>query len=177
MANSPHAGGSARYGSFRGFAPVRGSRRGAKGGTRTPRLAALEPRRGECRTRRYPSAPQRAWRLAGVNGQQPASEGARLATARSADSRPFAGRGLVRKGGLEPPRLAALEPKSRASTNSATFARCEILRRSQPPSPGELNAPQRADCLCLRSPKENARHAGRIGIWWAVKDSNLGPID
>ena len=31
-------------------------------------------------------------------------------------------RQLVRKGGLEPPRLAALEPKSRASTNSATFA-------------------------------------------------------
>ena len=150
MANSPHAGGSARYGSFRGFAPVRGSRRGAKGGTRTPRLAALEPRRGECRTRRYPSAPQRAWRLAGVNGQQPASEGARLATARSADSRPFAGRGLVRKGGLEPPRLAALEPKSRASTNSATFARCEILRRSQPPSP--CYRPERAAARPLPPP-------------------------
>ena len=30
--------------------------------------------------------------------------------------------GLVRKAGLEPARLAALEPKSRASTNSATFA-------------------------------------------------------
>lgn len=29
---------------------------------------------------------------------------------------------LVRKGGLEPPHLAALEPKSSASTNSATFA-------------------------------------------------------
>ena len=29
---------------------------------------------------------------------------------------------LVRKAGLEPARLAALEPKSRASTNSATFA-------------------------------------------------------
>ena len=30
--------------------------------------------------------------------------------------------GVVRKGGLEPPRLAALVPKTRASTNSATFA-------------------------------------------------------
>lgn len=29
---------------------------------------------------------------------------------------------VVRKGGLEPPRLAASEPKSGASTNSATFA-------------------------------------------------------
>ena len=26
--------------------------------------------------------------------------------------------------------------------------------------------------------KENARlAAGRFGVWWAVKDSNLGPID
>ena len=31
-------------------------------------------------------------------------------------------RDVVRKAGLEPARLAALEPKSRASTNSATFA-------------------------------------------------------
>ena len=30
--------------------------------------------------------------------------------------------GLVRKKGLEPPRRKALEPKSSASTNSATFA-------------------------------------------------------
>jgi hypothetical protein len=29
---------------------------------------------------------------------------------------------LVRKGGLEPPRLAAPDPKSGASANSATFA-------------------------------------------------------
>jgi hypothetical protein len=31
----------------------------------------------------------------------------------------------VRKGGLEPPRLAAPDPKSGASANSATFARVE----------------------------------------------------
>ena len=31
--------------------------------------------------------------------------------------------GVVRKAGLEPARLAALEPKSSASTSSATFAR------------------------------------------------------
>ena len=34
---------------------------------------------------------------------------------------------LVREKGLEPPRLAALEPKSSASTNSATFAERGIL--------------------------------------------------
>jgi hypothetical protein len=35
------------------------------------------------------------------------------------------GKLLVRKGGLEPPRLAAPDPKSGASANSATFARGE----------------------------------------------------
>jgi hypothetical protein len=34
---------------------------------------------------------------------------------------------LVRKGGLEPPRLAAPDPKSGASANSATFARVSSL--------------------------------------------------
>jgi hypothetical protein len=41
---------------------------------------------------------------------------------------------LVRKGGLEPPRLAAPDPKSGASANSATFARenvC-IVNRAAP---------------------------------------------
>jgi hypothetical protein len=34
---------------------------------------------------------------------------------------------LVRKGGLEPPRLAAPDPKSGASANSATFAREQLV--------------------------------------------------
>ena len=34
---------------------------------------------------------------------------------------------MVRRGGLEPPRLAALEPKSSASTNSATLARSNTV--------------------------------------------------
>jgi squalene synthase HpnC len=40
---------------------------------------------------------------------------------------------MVRKGGLEPPRREALEPKSSASTNSATFA------ASPPESPSKCN--------------------------------------
>jgi hypothetical protein len=38
-----------------------------------------------------------------------------------------ANRSLVRKGGLEPPRLAAPDPKSGASANSATFAREQFV--------------------------------------------------
>jgi hypothetical protein len=58
----------------------------------------------------------------------------------------------MRKGGLEPPRLAALVPKTRASTNSATFAHRECypvpgLSRSQPrtgepPEPVSEQAPE-----------------------------------
>jgi hypothetical protein len=42
---------------------------------------------------------------------------------------------VVRKAGLEPARLAALAPKARASTNSATFAMPGILPVSRSPQP------------------------------------------
>src|SRR5690606_25090530 len=65
--------------------------------------------------------------------------------------------GLVRKGGLEPPRLAALEPKSRASTNSATFA----LRHCSDGPSGRPSTRHRSRWR----PKKNARLvAGRLGF-------------
>src|SRR5688500_12326236 len=103
------------------------SRPGEKGGLEPPRLAALEPRRERGRLR-PPNAPQRAWTLPG-KGQAFAGAISPSLGLAVASNRPRVDRGLVRKGGLEPPRLAALEPKSRASTNSATFARSAILRR------------------------------------------------
>jgi squalene synthase HpnC len=51
------------------------------------------------------------------------------------------GNPLVRRKGLEPLRLAALEPKSSASTNSATFARPKIL----PDSPLYWQTPMSVD--------------------------------
>jgi hypothetical protein len=83
----------------------------------------------------------------------------RLASDRDTTDRPrpgFLTFELVRKAGLEPARLAALEPKSSASTSSATFATARPLQ-----------------------PMTRKKHlAGQVlSMWWAVKDSNLGPID
>src|SRR6185369_6741315 len=50
-------------------------------------------------------------------------------------------RDLVRKEGLEPPCLSALEPKSSASTNSATFASVNYTRIEGPP--GRPGSPPR----------------------------------
>ena len=83
-----------------------------KGGLEPPRLAAPDPK---------------LRRLAGVseagaccrNPEQPRT----LGEGASKDLQ----RLLVRKGGLEPPRLAAPDPKSGASANSATFARVSSL--------------------------------------------------
>ena len=69
----------------------------------------------------------------GDKPQTPAACGLVRAAARSASSRLAFRRGAVRKGGLEPPRGYPLEPKSSASTNSATFA-----------GPGDCTAPRRA---------------------------------
>ena len=65
----------------------------------------------------------------------------------------------MRKAGLEPARLAALEPKSSASTSSATFARGGLWGRGRA--------------------KKKGLHCCNPFVfdWWAVKDSNLGPID
>jgi hypothetical protein len=43
---------------------------------------------------------------------------------------------MVRKGGLEPPHLSAPEPKSGASTNSATFAHSFLTAEIIPCYPG-----------------------------------------
>ena len=116
---------------------------------------------------------------------------------------------LVRKGGLEPPRLAALVPKTRASTNSATFASCPgapgrgmVVDRRGSWTPRPARAPPVAGlpliaggarvsgnaCGPRSSPwagsgaaspaTKNARQCRALpSNWWAVKDSNLGPID
>ena len=57
------------------------------------------------------------------------------------------------------------EPKSGASTNSATFAGSPALYP-------RCNAPD-----TLQATKKASGFAGRLRFWWAVKDSNLRPID
>ena len=109
---------------------------------------------------------------------------ARTSASRHLDGAVIAGhrdiREMVRKAGLEPARLAALVPKTRASTNSATFAKDPragipgIMPRpcgachSPTPAPGRRRFPQTKNARQCRASSYN---------WWAVKDSNLGPID
>ena len=60
---------------------------------------------------------------------------------------------LVRKEGLEPSRLTALEPKSSASTNSATFApEYKLKTAAQAPAAGrEVYQPATAKCAAARA--------------------------
>src|SRR3954471_1994819 len=65
--------------------------------------------------------------------------------------------GLVRAEGLEPPRLSPLEPKSSASTNSATPARGCASRR--PPGRGSIS------CGARGAAKKFGRAPSRAGRW------------
>jgi hypothetical protein len=91
--------------------------------------AAPAAGRGTCKFRRLRNAPPALGRDLGQDSVDgiascPRAPQAENATRDGASSLMVAAclRGVVRKGGLEPPRLAALEPKSSASTSSATFA-------------------------------------------------------
>ena len=83
--------------------------------------------------------------------------------------RPFAGKQascmlhLVRKERLELSRVAPLEPKSSASTNSATFATL-----------GTRRLPRH---ICRDRTFGQSRCSRLVSVWWVVKDSNLRPID
>src|SRR5690606_657627 len=89
---------------------------------RLVRKGGLEPRRPMLGRPGRSRAAARGEGSGQLGGKAGGTAGLALASARDMSMLPFVAGRLVRKGGLEPPRLAALEPKSRASTNSATFA-------------------------------------------------------
>src|SRR5690242_17919772 len=82
---------------------------------------------------------------------------------------------LVRKEGLEPSRGYPLEPKSSASTSSATFARKTLDQRTHPPKRGARSIPDDCQSLTDRDATDEAlmqcgpkdRECVRRK-WWAV---------